>query len=169
MACLQCGGPQTPGERDQRRAMGDVVALIAVPTLVCSKCGYVLDVASRAQIDGAFARFLARIGAVSGNGFRVLREDLGLPGTQLAKLLNVRNETISRWENGKATVDRAAWGLLSAMVEEWHRGDTMVRDRLRAAAAPQLPRKPARIDIQGLEIARPAPTKMRGGKRKRRR
>ena len=45
-----------------------------------------------------------------------MRRTLGRSARQLAELIDVRHETISRWENGAAPVDRAAWLVLGDIV-----------------------------------------------------
>jgi transcriptional regulator with XRE-family HTH domain len=56
---------------------------------------------------------------------------LGLRAADLAELLDVAAETVSRWENAQRTVDRPAWVALSAMVLDRIEGGTRTLDRLR--------------------------------------
>ncbi|MBI1945383.1 MAG: hypothetical protein HYS27_06790 [Deltaproteobacteria bacterium] len=59
---------------------------------------------------------LARTGPVHGEAFSWMRRCIGLSARKLAEILDVRHETISRWENGVAPVDRAAWLVLGDLV-----------------------------------------------------
>src|SRR5579883_1647167 len=53
------------------------------------------------QVDLLIAHRLIHLGLVNGEVFRFLRKTLGLRAADLAALLDVKAETISRWENGK--------------------------------------------------------------------
>ena len=64
----------------------------------------------------AIAVELARTGPVHGEAFSWMRRCLGLSARTLAEILDVRHETISRWENGATPVDRAAWLVLGDLV-----------------------------------------------------
>src|SRR5262245_23321865 len=66
----------------------------------------------------AMAARVAEIGAVDGESFSWMRGVLGLQAKVLAELLDVRPETVSRWENGAVPVDRTAWFALSELVLE---------------------------------------------------
>lgn len=54
----------------------------------------------------------------SAAGLTWMRKALGLTGKRAAELLGVRAETVSRWENGAADVDRASWLAIGAVVLE---------------------------------------------------
>lgn len=87
----------------------------------------------------AIAVELARTGPIHGEAFSWMRRCIGLSARKLAELLDVRHETISRWENGAAPVDRAAWLVLGDLVLD-HAGahaPTMERaERLTARKRP---------------------------------
>jgi DNA-binding transcriptional regulator YiaG len=72
--------------------------------------------AQRAELEMAAA--LAESGPVVGETFVWMRKALGLQSKQLARLLDVRPETITRWETDVVPVDRAAWFTLSELVLE---------------------------------------------------
>jgi len=61
---------------------------------------------------------------------------VGLRGTDLAALLDVAGETVSRWETGALPVERRALALLAAIVMEAVAGGTATLDRLRTLQAP---------------------------------
>jgi DNA-binding transcriptional regulator YiaG len=84
----------------------------------------------------AVARKLADSGESAGEAFRFMRKAIGLPATELAELLGVARETISRWENGERPVDRGALAVLGGLVEDRCNGTTSTRDRLQAIAKP---------------------------------
>lgn len=79
-------------------------------------------------------------GPPSSEGFAFLRKALGLTAVKLAQLLDVRSETISRWENGASTFDRATWLALGSLVLERSGRQTSPLERLqRLAAGTQAP------------------------------
>jgi len=106
-----------------------------VPAEVCPHCEESLV---RGDVLGRFERaVVAAVVAAGGQGgetVRLLRGALGVRATDLADLLGVTPETISRWENGKHTIDRATWATLAALATEGVDGPTATR--LRAAASP---------------------------------
>jgi YgiT-type zinc finger domain-containing protein len=159
MACPSCGGEQSSSTRNARFELESVVVLVQVPTLVCSQCGRSSDEASGSEVVLAAARLASRIGHATGVTFKYLRTALRLPATRLAGWLNVRPETISRWENGQGTVDRSAWLILAAMVEDHFEGRTRTSERLQAAADPRIPSSPVTIGLDGLELPPGARTK----------
>jgi DNA-binding transcriptional regulator YiaG len=61
-----------------------------------------------------------------------MRKELGLKATELADILNVSPETVSRWENGAAAVDRIAWILVAEVVRQPDATRAATLERLRA-------------------------------------
>jgi putative zinc finger/helix-turn-helix YgiT family protein len=100
---------------------------------VCGTCGEVL-------IDGRdIERFeLGVVGALLDAGddspevFRLARKTLGLTATDLAGMLRVTAETISRWENGKHSIDSMALAILALLVRDAANGSTATQEALRA-------------------------------------
>jgi transcriptional regulator with XRE-family HTH domain len=73
--------------------------------------------------------------------FKFMRKALGLRAVDIAELLDVAAETLSRWETGQRPVDRASWIAVSAMVLDKLEGRTTTLDRLKALLEPApLPR-----------------------------
>lgn len=63
--------------------------------------------------------------------FRFLRTVLRMKAGDLAELLDVAPETLSRWENGKREqINRASWLLLCSMVQDMAAGLETTRKRL---------------------------------------
>ena len=59
---------------------------------------------------------LAREGACNGEALRFMRKVLGLDGRELASLLSLTPETVSRIEKGRVPVDVRTAALIGAMV-----------------------------------------------------
>ena len=99
-----------PGEYAFRQEVSGRVFTATVPALVCPVCGEkVIDGPLLLQKEREVAAALAREGPVDGDSFRFMRTTLRLRAADLAALLDVAPETISKWENGKNPVLRTAW------------------------------------------------------------
>lgn len=142
--CVQCGGDELRETRaTEGRTVAGVEFALELEALECAKCGetYVdAPVLERAEV--AIAAELGRLGVLKGEAFKFMRKALGLRGTDLAELLDVTGDTVSRWERDVVPIDHAAFAVLGALASERRRGGTEMRDRLRAAL--DLARAPAR-------------------------
>lgn len=98
------------------------------------------------QHDLAIASWLVANGARTGDALRWLRKTIGMKALELAEVLGITPETVSRWENGKLEVDALAWVLLGAIVHDRETGETRTIDALRAARSrPTLPDSAVRL------------------------
>jgi putative zinc finger/helix-turn-helix YgiT family protein len=113
----------------------------------CQNCGATfMDGAELDAFEQGAAYEIAKDGPVSGETLRFLRTaGLGMRSGELARLLDVEPETLSRWENGKIAVPRLPWAMVAAMVIEQHQGQHETVDRLRALAEPKPIAKAVRI------------------------
>jgi transcriptional regulator with XRE-family HTH domain len=84
-------------------------------------------------------------GASDGAAFKFMRKAIGMKATDLAALLGVAAETISRWETGQREVDRTALAALAGLVVDELEGHTKVISILRALQNPRKPPKSIRI------------------------
>ncbi|HWV37398.1 MAG TPA: hypothetical protein VN033_02860 [Vulgatibacter sp.] len=108
--------------------------------LRCGRCGEeVVQFGVLGMFDLAIAADLAQRGPPSAEAFRFMRKAIALPAKELADLLAVTPETVSRWENDKLPVERRALALLSSIVLDKVEGRTATLERLRALAAPASP------------------------------
>lgn len=136
--CRHCGDGELQ-ERTETLSLelprSEVTASAAVPALRCPSCGEVLiDRALERRFSLAVCRELADAGVASGEALRHMRKALGLRAAELARLLDVRPETISHWETGKAPPNRAAFVAVCAMIQDALDGRTTTRDRLAVLA-----------------------------------
>jgi putative zinc finger/helix-turn-helix YgiT family protein len=135
--CKLCGQDQAfPGEVLERWTFGDPSIAVAMPATVCEACGESL-VASNdlARAENAVTRALIDAGSTDPHAIRWLRKGAGLRANELAELLGVAPETVSRWEHGSRSIDRAALALLAGLALDVLDGVTTTRDRLRALGA----------------------------------
>jgi DNA-binding transcriptional regulator YiaG len=113
-----------------------------LPITKCVNCGatYISHDALGVLELGTAAE-LARHGEVSAEAFGFMRRVLGMKASELAELLDVTYETISRWEHGHQPVERRAAALLSAMVLDRVEGRSTILEQLQALLKPvPLPR-----------------------------
>lgn len=145
-ACPSCGeGELRKGEASLSREVGEHQFSAKVTALVCDACGEsITDLQDGERFDLAIAGLLAEA-SPSGDSFRFLRKVAGLRARDLARMLGLTGDTISRWENGKHAIDRSAFFILGQIVRERQRGSTAMLDLL---ARGELPKAlPARVDV----------------------
>jgi putative zinc finger/helix-turn-helix YgiT family protein len=113
-----------------------------VAALRCSACKETFfDGPMLARFEQAVAAALGEAGEVSGEVLAFQRKTLGLSGRELAELLDVTPEHLSRWENGKAALDRRAAVLVARMALERLEGRAGTLEHLRSLRKPRhLPR-----------------------------
>jgi transcriptional regulator with XRE-family HTH domain len=100
-----------------RRKIDGHVFTVDVPAVehVPGEVGVELEMARAAEVAIACA---VGAGAPSAAGLRYIRGALGLSGVRLAQLLDVRPETLSRWESGASNFDRTTWLAVGALARE---------------------------------------------------
>lgn len=122
---------------------GKVRAVVEdVPALVCRGCGEAVvagEDLGRAELIAAGR--LIETGARSGALLSWTRRSLGLLATDLAALLGVTAETVSRWENDRVEPEPAVWNVVADLVDDRIQGRTRTQDRLRTAALSKRPSK----------------------------
>jgi DNA-binding transcriptional regulator YiaG len=119
-----------------------------LPVRRCRACGetYVQpDALERFELLVAVK--LVQSGENSGEVLRFLRKTLPLRAVDLAELLDVTPETVSRWETGKLPVERRALALLGSLVVDKHEGRTSTLERLRALSKPRPLGKTVRLKL----------------------
>lgn len=98
---------------------GEWIRVPAVPHLHCRRCGenlLSLD-ESRALGQGALQAYRTKHGLLSAAEIRAIRERLGLSQAQLARLLRLGSNTISRWEADR-NVQTAAMDVLLRLIRD---------------------------------------------------
>jgi putative zinc finger/helix-turn-helix YgiT family protein len=113
-------------------SFGEVTFSVEMPCVRCEACGETTTAHGDGEkADAAVAHALALNGPMTGAAFRHMRNVLNISRAEMASLLDVAPETVSRWEVEGRPVDRAAWLLLSTIVEEHEAGRTTTLARLR--------------------------------------
>lgn len=123
--------------------IGDVeVVFREVPVSRCGSCKEtVFEGPFMERVELYAADELARSGAVSPDGFRFMRKALGLRAEDLADMLDVSNETVSRWETGKNPIARTALAVLGALIEDEIAGRETMTEILEALKKPETSRR----------------------------
>jgi putative zinc finger/helix-turn-helix YgiT family protein len=97
----------------------------------CRECGETLfDLAEMKRQERAIAKQLAMRGVRTGSEFRLVRKVAGLRAVDVAAMLDVTPETVSRWERGTVEIPRAAAYVLGDLLEH----PKLARERLEAFA-----------------------------------
>jgi putative zinc finger/helix-turn-helix YgiT family protein len=149
LTCGACGAATQEAAVEETRTVGVRRFVAAVPARRCAACGetYVGQAAGVA-FDAAVTRHLVEDGDDTPAALRWLRKAAGLRATELAALLGVRPETISRWEHGAALPDRAVIYTLGTLALARVHGQQESAARLRALAQPA-----PRPDVVRLHLA----------------
>lgn len=137
MRCVQCQGGdfETTSVRDEIRIGGHVFKT-EMPAERCTKCGETYFAGPDLErFDLLVARALASQGVTTGAAFKFMRKALMMRASELADLLGIRPETISRWETEKGPVDLCAFATLGGMVIDRLAGNNNTVDRLLALRA----------------------------------
>jgi len=104
----------------------------------CASCGAVrFGADSLTAFELRVAVELAKTGVSTCEALRFMRKALQLRAVDLAALLGVTPETVSRWETGKLSLEHRALALLGSLVVEKSEGRTSTLDRLRALLEPK--------------------------------
>lgn len=129
MRCPNCRKTDTGRPWEGLLELGGVT--IMTHGLRCSSCGETtFDFEEVGRQEQAVAAAYVKRGIHTGREFKAVRKALGLKGTEAARILDVRPETLSRWEND-GEVPRLAAFALGELFER----PRVVRERLEALAS----------------------------------
>jgi DNA-binding XRE family transcriptional regulator len=129
---------------------GKVRAVVErVPAMVCRSCGEAIVAgADLGRAELIASRKVIDAGVRSGALLSSTRRSLGLFATELAVLLGVTAETISRWENDKVAPEPAIWNVIADLVDDRLAGRTRTQDRLQAAVLSRPGRDPVMVRFE---------------------
>jgi len=135
--CAECGAALSRTHKDQVRTVAGTTFLVRAPGFVCKACRALFmpgDVLERVDLE--VASVLASKCGSSGETLRFVRKALALRGFELADLLGVTGETVSRWEHDQRPVDLSAWIIVGSLVLERAGHPTETLPRLLAMKKP---------------------------------
>jgi DNA-binding transcriptional regulator YiaG len=125
------------GRAEQQLEVAGVHFTAKVQAKVCRRCKERhVDRPELERLELHAAQWLADDGARSGEAFRFMRKAIGLRALELAELLDLTPETISRWENDKQPADARSIALLGAMISDRIAGRRDTLARLEAMRSP---------------------------------
>jgi len=119
-ACSACGSAMKKTRARLAAVVnGEEVAVSGIEHLKCPDCGEVLlgYQSARRLGEDAAAKYREKYGLLSADEIRGLRRHFGLTQRELARLLRLGANTISRWESGR-NVQTAAMDLLLRLVRD---------------------------------------------------
>ena len=119
-ACPSCGTQMLEKRGTLRLPVnGEEVAVPSAAHLSCPKCGEVVlrfqD--SKRLGEDAIAIYRKKNGLLSADEIRAIRERFGLTQANLARLLRLGANTVSRWESGR-NVQTAAMDMLLRLIRD---------------------------------------------------
>lgn len=137
--CIQCGQDVAATTREIKSPqIGEYQFTALARAVKCQKCALeIVDGPSVERFELLVAQRLIESGIRTGAVIRYVRKVLALRANELSELLDVKPETVSRWENDKVAPDRILLTVLGGLIADQlsHRSETL--DRLRALSAPQ--------------------------------
>lgn len=150
MRCVQCGNQQGLRRATiaEERTVAGVTFLAELEAEVCGACGesYVHgNVLEKFEL--AIAAELAKLGRCTPEAFKFMRKVLAMRAIDLAKLLDVAPETVSRWENRGLPVEPRAFALLGILVSERRAGRHEAYEHLLALQGPASVTEPVRLNV----------------------
>ena len=147
--CASCKGALKKGTVVHTAKVGDVRFRAELPASVCEHCAedYV-DAEQLGRFELLAAQRLAEAGTRSPEVFRFLRKVLGLRAADVATVIGVRPETVSRYENGSLDIDPHRWAILCTVVIDKAAGRDDALQRFRAAEAGPIKKLPRRIQLK---------------------
>ena len=130
-ACPICGTMMKETRGSLRTPVnGEDVAVPNVPHFKCPHCGeQVLTYTQARRFEqDAIALYRKKYGLLSGDELRAIREHHGLTQIELARLLRLGPNTVSRWEAGR-NVQTAALDVLLRLIRDLPGSLAYLRDR----------------------------------------
>jgi putative zinc finger/helix-turn-helix YgiT family protein len=149
--CVQCGSEELRDTtHEEILTVGARRFAAELPARTCPRCGErYLPGPAVGAFEDAVTHALVAAGASDGAALRWLRRAAGLRATELAVLLDVRAETVSRWETETSPTPRTAVYALGTLALARVYGQTAPLERLRALATPlPTPEGPVVLDIR---------------------
>lgn len=147
--CPSCQAKKFKGRLAEKvKVVGGHRFRALVPGQECQQCGESFyEIGTLARFDQLVAKELADAGVKSGEALRFIRKAAGVAATDLAALLDVRPETVSRWENDKRPIDRGSYAVLHQLLIEKLAESTATADYLRGLSKPKRLPKTVKLEV----------------------
>lgn len=120
MKCWKCDGQMRTERKNVRYNALPTVTLVDVPVHECPACGERhTEIPNLDGLNEALAMHLSKLDRhLVGDEISFLRRYLDKSGREFAQMIGVQPETVSRWENDKATMNEQAERLLRLLVAD---------------------------------------------------
>ncbi|MBL8605160.1 MAG: type II toxin-antitoxin system MqsA family antitoxin [Myxococcales bacterium] len=144
--CHACGGALGKGSLEHSMVVAGHRFVAALPSVRCTQCGQesVSDAALE-QFELRVSELLLESGTHAPEALVWFRRSIGLRATELADLLGVTPETVSRWENGKVAPPNTAIVVMGKLaVTRGPKREELIA-LLRSSAAPRPLAKTVRL------------------------
>ena len=119
------------GQFEESIKIGETAFVGIVPSYVCPKCKkqHYTSAPDMKRFELAVASYLAYVGKPVGEMVAFIHRVLGYTSSEMAKLLDISPEHLSRMEHGKRDIDHRIWILLGALAIDAYNGkeDTLIR------------------------------------------
>jgi len=138
LTCFECQSENVTRERVHHEiTVGGVVFDAQLDAFSCQECEQsIIESAELERFEQKVALELAQHGLRSPEAVKFMRKAIGLRGIDLAELLQVTPDTISRWERGGSPIDNASFAVLGSLVIDEYYESTNTLDRLKALSKP---------------------------------
>ena len=151
--CTECGSDElAEATAPDTLVVAGYTFTADLPAVQCGRCGAIFfEGQGIADFERAVAGEIAQRGPATGETFRFMRKALGLKAVDLAEMLDVTPETVSRWETGKLPMARTSWLTLSSLALDYEG----TAARLRAAQeGPGIAKAVVRLDVAAQSVRR---------------
>lgn len=146
--CANCDGDMKRGLAPSQVTIDGVTVTADLPSWTCQKCGETYFVGTTLEsFQLTAAEAFGRLGLVSGHVLKFMRKTLGMRATDLASLLGVTPETVSRWETGKHVIERAVMVIVTSLVMSRLGHKTDAEDLLKTYQNPSRPIEPIQVKM----------------------
>jgi hypothetical protein len=147
--CPKCSTPMREAVISKEYPIAGVAFAVTMPGHVCPvDDSWIVSNEVSQEIDRKAVRAIATHGPATGRTLKYLHAFLQLKGTELAALIGVQPETLSRWESEAQPLAQLAWVTVAAMVLDKLEGRATTTKQLRAAATGELAARPIVIDVR---------------------
>ena len=124
-------------EETDTRTVAGYTFQMELEALSCPVCGETyFPLGEIGRFEKQIAVWLAEEGVSEGEAFLFMRKTLGLKAAELAELLDLAPETISRWEKGHRPPEKRSLSLVASMVLDQAEGHNRTLRRLRRSLQP---------------------------------
>lgn len=130
--CSACKkGELHPSKTEMKFVVGEYTFVATVPADACRKCGEaIVHIDDWGRAEQAVARWLIANGQPSGQATRFLRKVVAIQAKEIARLLDVTPETVSRWEAGTQSLPHSVWAAVTTIALDALEGKPGLRERL---------------------------------------